>query len=219
MITVTHTITPAEEKPAGIQVVQKIVQISTYRTPQEQGYDFETEFFGSRNFHTDQERKDIKIRGSYYFIDNCREVVRNPNNIPTGWDPNHPSTPISIRLFDLVREAMTPKTRDGLGLYCALGTVLDYSFGTDGFFAYVYKGELVKAISFDLTVRGGSKKLEEKKAHFLLTKKVFDDYDPTNLNFLAALVAKTVNNRKIKTPGAIFPIFEEYNNSVILNAA
>ncbi len=90
------------------------------------------------------------------------EVVKNKQNL-LHWNPKEPPTEAGRALFESVACHLGSRKGD-LRFYSAIGTFVDYKYGTDLFF--VLKGEKRDAlVKIDLTI--GRKK--RSKADFILT--------------------------------------------------
>lgn len=93
----------------------------------DKGLRFEKEVFGC-----DSSRR-IRVNAHVSFMEGV-QWVKEMQSSYYQWDPRHPSTKLTRLLFERVREELPQHVRNELGLYVALGTMLDLSFGTDAFF-------------------------------------------------------------------------------------
>ncbi len=50
------------------------------------------------------------------------------------WDPRNPNTSVGLNIFLDVQRRLIKDYSEHLELYCAIGTSLDWYYGTDGFF-------------------------------------------------------------------------------------
>lgn len=64
--------------------------------------------------------------------DAIEEVVANQQRY--GWNTRVPNTPTAQAIFKGVKTRLNKRFRRHLELYCAIGTSLDWDYGTDGFF-------------------------------------------------------------------------------------
>ena len=76
--------------------------------------------------------------------DAIEEVAANQQRYK--WNPRAPNTLAGQKLFRAVQTRLKKRFRDHLELYCAVGSSLDWDYGTDGFFRI---GKYIVAI--DLT--------------------------------------------------------------------
>lgn len=94
------------------------------------GEDFEAAVFGFSHLAIEKSRR--RYRGGELPIEVC---IKRVCDIQTklGWSPKRPTTKISKALFRAVASYLGPK-RHKLRMFCALGTALDFVYGTDLFF-------------------------------------------------------------------------------------
>ena len=102
------------------------------------------------------------------------------------WDPQKPPTRPASLLYDRVRSMLSADDARLLGLYCTIGTALDYYHGTDAIFVinpYV--------VRLDAALGRGPKK--EDSTAFIITPR--DIYDGARFAALTEDIAHIFNTR------------------------
>jgi hypothetical protein len=122
------------------------------------GADFETAFFGDlvdvRRYKADAQ---IMLMHEHQFFAAVKQVKAIQED-RFDWNPFRPKTAPGNLLFLAVIEHLPVSLGESLGMYTAVGTVLDH-YGMDGFF--MSKNILV---GFDLTLNQDEVELEKKRA-------------------------------------------------------
>ena len=162
----------------------------------EAGHQLEIDFFGWSPRHTEEERLAI-LKPRLNFYDSYVEVLQSQRQLR--WDAKEPCTETARNVFKAVRAAMPKGSRKKLFLYCALGTILDYRYGVDGFF--MHGGNFLFCVTFDLTLTGGPMKRKKRKANLLVTKSDLEDQARIEkLGLLVSGLLLTAQQNRIMVP-------------------
>jgi hypothetical protein len=160
------------------------------------GYDFEKKVLGVSSL-------EISPKVIYLFRrrTNFSKAVKIVKDIqPTlNWDPKNPSTEIASIIFKTIASSLSRHSA-GLFFYSALGTKLDYKYGTDCFFSLIM-GNRESIVTVDLTMNRN----KISKADVIISA---DDVKNDNFYEIAKLISKGLlskmhskmnHNRYIKT--------------------
>ena len=112
------------------------------------GYDFEKKVLGVSS-------KDVSQKVTHLFRRRTKfkkavEIVKDIQNV-LEWDPKNPSTEIARMIYKTICSGLS-KHSGKLCFYSALGTTLDYRYGTDCFFS-LQIGDRESIVTVDLAIR------------------------------------------------------------------
>lgn len=127
------------------------------------GYDFEKKVLGVSSIEASSKVTHFFKRRTKF--KKAVRIVKDIQNI-LEWDPRNPSTEIARIIYKVICSSMGKHSHE-IYFYSALGTVLDYRYGTDCFFSFEIGGKEA-IVTVDLSL----KRKNDPKADIVL---VIDD--------------------------------------------
>jgi len=153
-------------------------------TPEEEGHAFERLFFGrSSNF-------DRAILPTFQSFGQSLLYVKE-HQCFLDWNPFHPGTVESERLFEAIQDKLPRRLSRKLLLYSSIGTTLDVFHGIDGFFAIDGCDFIV---SFDLVRTTHTWNKLSQKADFMVNPSDLNDWE--NFTYLSSKISQMLVLKK-----------------------
>ncbi len=138
---------------------------------QREGHQLEIDVFGFSPTYDPDKISALRAQKPTFY----RSVVEISNRqAELDWSAKHPSTDLADNLFQAVSRGLPRRLKSQLMFCCALGTVVDYFFGADGFL--VLETARRCPVTIDLVRARNYWQIQKKKSDWLMTREDLEDY-------------------------------------------